>query len=107
MGSLLRVDGKDVVLKLEDGRTLRMNRTGKTKFYKDSKQIKADDFGPGDHVSVDATNDQQGFLSAISVTLDKAATPEERAEAIKAGDRTSAQASKHLHPRRITTDIPR
>jgi hypothetical protein len=80
---LTSLDRNFILLKLDDGRPLRMDRTGKTKFYKDSKKAKASDFGPGDHVSVDATEDQQGFLYALNVTLEKAATDEERAEALK------------------------
>lgn len=81
-GKLRKLDARSVLLKLDDGRILSINRLGKTKFYKDSKAIKASEFGAGDHVSVDATEDQWGFLFALRMTLERSATPEERAQAI-------------------------
>jgi hypothetical protein len=78
----MKMDGSNVVMKLEDGRTLRLSRSGKTKLYRQSKEIKPSEFGPGDQVSADATEDQWGMLFALRVDLDRTATPEERQQAI-------------------------
>ena len=59
------------MLDLDDGRTVNMKPSGKTTYYKDSKEVKPSALLIGDHVSVDATEDQQGFLYALKVTFEK------------------------------------
>src|ERR1035437_7808932 len=63
-GQIKRLDKDSLVLDLDDGRTVNMKPSGKTKYYKDSNEVKPSALLIGDHVSVDATEDQQGFLYA-------------------------------------------
>lgn len=96
-GKLKKLDGRSILLKLDDGRTLRIDRSGKTKLYNGSKQAKASEFGPGDQVSADATEDEQGFLFALRVTLERSATAEERQQAL-------AEANERPAPRPVSAD---
>jgi hypothetical protein len=80
-GKIKKLDEKNIALELDDGRTLTMKRTGKTKFYKNSEEIKSSALRIGDHVSVDATEDQQGFLYALKVTFEEAPAADERSRA--------------------------
>jgi hypothetical protein len=81
-GKLQKLGSKNLLIKLDDGRTLTMNRSDKTKFLKNSKDFDPGKFGPGDLIAVDATEDKQGFYTALRVIMVKAASPEERAQAI-------------------------
>jgi hypothetical protein len=72
-GKLRRIDGQSVVVEASDGRVLDFRRTNRTKFYKDSKEVKATDLKPGDQVSVDGTEDSQSYLTAERVTWQAAA----------------------------------
>ena len=69
-GKLKKIDGKVILLDLDDGRTASFQRSGKTKFYKDSKEIKPSDLHIGDRISLDAKEDPRAFLDALKVTFD-------------------------------------
>ena len=69
-GKLRKIDDKVILLDLDDGRTASFQRSHKTKFYKDSKEIKASELHIGDRVSLDASEDPQAFLNALKVTFD-------------------------------------
>lgn len=105
-GKLKKLDGRSILLKLDDGRTLRMDRSGKTKFYNGSKQAKASEFGPGDQVSADATQDEQGFLFALRLTLERSATPEEREQAIAEANERPAPRPRLLADGRVDDGRP-
>jgi hypothetical protein len=66
-GSLKSLDAKSLVVDLDDNRTLNFDRNGKTKFV----DVKPADLKPGDHVTVEASEDAEGFLTAVNVYLDK------------------------------------
>jgi hypothetical protein len=55
-----------------DGRVLEFRRTGKTHFYKESEEVKPSELKPGDDVSVEATQDQEGYLYAQNVYVEPA-----------------------------------
>lgn len=82
-GVLRSLDAKQLVLEAQDTRILTLTRTEGTKFYKNSVEAQPGDFKPGDHVFVDATKDDQGFLFAATVTWQKEGTSAERAGASK------------------------
>jgi hypothetical protein len=82
-GVLRSLDATQLVLEASDSRILTLKRTEGTKFYKNSAEAQPGDFKPGDHVFVDATKDDQGFLYAATVTLQKEGTSAERAGAAK------------------------
>jgi hypothetical protein len=66
-GVLRKVDRKTIHLDVADTGPLQFRRSGKTKFFRGSQQIKPSDLKPGDNVSVEATRDLDGSLSAVTV----------------------------------------
>lgn len=104
-GVLRQIDDKSVLITADDSRNINLKRTGSTKFLKkaeDSKkaeeakptgelkvgeepkkgeELKPELLKPGDHVNVEATEDDEGYFTAVSVTLDKEGTTQERAKA--------------------------
>jgi len=76
MGILRSVDAKLVVLEAQDTRILSLKRTETTKFLKNSTETEASSFRPGDHLTVETTRDEQGYLYAVEVIWTKAGTSE-------------------------------
>ena len=68
-GTLVKLDGKEILLTVEEGRLLEIRRNGRTKFFRDSAPIKPADFKQGDHVSVEASLDLDNSLLAVNVYL--------------------------------------
>jgi hypothetical protein len=88
-GKLRKIDDKSLVLAASDGRVIEYRRTARTKFFGnskdgDSKEIEAPKLKAGDEVSVEAEEDQEGYLSARNVYLEKSAP-----EAVEAGTGSS------------------
>jgi hypothetical protein len=79
-GKLQKIDKKSIVIEAADGRVLEFRRTEKTKFYKESQEIGATDLNPGDEISVEATQDQQGYLHARNVYFQRSANTAGQAE---------------------------
>ena len=80
-GVLRRLDEKSLVVEADDTRILSLGRSATTKFSKDGSDIKPDILKPGDHLLIEAVEDDKGFLSAVNVMLQKEGTAEERAQA--------------------------
>jgi hypothetical protein len=59
-----------------DGRVLEFKRTEKTKFFRDAQEVKPAELKPGDQVTVESTQDQDGFLYAQNVYLEKGSPPQ-------------------------------
>ncbi len=64
-------DKKYLTIELEEGQSLRMFITGKTKFYRDDRESKAADFQNGEKVTVEASRDARMNLLAVRVTAVK------------------------------------
>jgi hypothetical protein len=81
-GMLRRLDDKELVLEATDTRLLSLKRTASTKFL-DSQgdPMKPADVKPGDHLQIDATQDDQGYFTAVTVNFTKPGTGAERAAA--------------------------
>ena len=60
-------------MEADDRRVLVYRRNSSTKFYKESQEIKAAELKTGDQISVEATEDQEGYLYARNVYLQAAA----------------------------------
>jgi len=73
-GVLKQVDDKSLVLQLGDGRILTIKVSPETKFYGNSREIESDDLKPGDHLTVQADEDQNNYLHATAVALQQAAS---------------------------------
>ncbi len=72
-GKLSKIDEKSITMEAEDRRVLVFRRNSSTKFYKESQEIKAAELKSGDQISVEATEDQEGYLYARNVYLQAAA----------------------------------
>ena len=75
------LDEKQVVVEAKDTRVINLKRTEKTKFTKDGDDMKPSFFKPGDHLLIEATQDQEGFFFAVNVIFEKEGTAAERADA--------------------------
>jgi hypothetical protein len=68
-----------LVIQPDDHRVVWYRLTGRTTYQKDGKEADVKDFAPGDRVSVDSTEDDEGNFTATEVRWLKAGTAEERA----------------------------
>src|SRR5438445_578749 len=63
-GMLRQLDEKFVIVEAQDTRVINLTRSTNTKFYKNGEEIKTDVLKPGDHLRIEATQDEQGFFHA-------------------------------------------
>src|SRR6185503_17888803 len=77
-GTLKRMDEKDVTLEMGDNRVLDFRRTSKTKFFQKGEELKSPQFHEGDDISVEATQDPGGYLTAVNVYWEAAAKAGEK-----------------------------
>jgi len=69
-GKLKELTKKDIMIETDDDQTVSIRRSGKTKFLKGTQSIKASDIDLETLVTVDASEDADLKLTAISVTVD-------------------------------------
>jgi hypothetical protein len=69
-GTVQEMDGKTLILEVEDSNPLPFVCTHKTRYYDGNKKIKASDIKPGDRVSIDTKRYPDGELEAINVRLE-------------------------------------
>jgi hypothetical protein len=75
-GTVKSLTKKEIIIDLDsEQESLTLRRSGKTKFFKDDKEIKAADVPVGTHVTLDATRDGDQKLSALKVMVAPAGTP--------------------------------
>src|SRR5437870_13528597 len=80
-GIFRRLDDKVVIVEAQDARIITLKRSVNTKFYKNEAEIKPEVLKPGDHLTVEATEDDESYLYAVNVIFTKEGTAKERAEA--------------------------
>jgi len=80
-GMLREINDKRIVIEATDTRLINMKRLTSTKFLKDGDPMKPDVLKPGDHLIIDFQQDDEGFMTAVNVTLEKEGTPSERERA--------------------------
>jgi len=81
-GILRKISDDNIVIEADDKRIVTIALGITTKYYKASgAMIKASDLQPGDHMSIDATQDDHGYYHAKTVNQTKVGTPAERASA--------------------------
>ncbi len=76
-GHTVSNDGKKLLVATEDGRTLTMTINPNTKWTKSGKDLPASQFVPRTTVHVEAAEDDEAFLTAVSVNLLKEAPADE------------------------------
>jgi len=79
-GKVKVLNKKEITIQTEDNQMVTMRRTGKTKFYKDEKEIKATDIDLETPITIEAKEDTDLKLLALKVTVDP---PPKKAEAQK------------------------
>jgi hypothetical protein len=80
-GMLRRLDEKLLILEAEDHRIVRYQLSENTKYKKALKDVQPSELKPGDHLLVEATQDDQGYFFALTVNLEKVGTEADRAAA--------------------------
>ena len=73
-GVLKVMDEKSLSVELGDNRILDFKRTGSTKFFKNGDEVKTPNFNVGDQVSVEAQEQPGGYMNAVNVYWEKAAS---------------------------------
>jgi hypothetical protein len=69
-GKLKELNSKEILIETEDDQTVSIHRSRKTKFLKGKESIKASDIDLETMVTVDASEDVDLKLTAVSVTVD-------------------------------------
>jgi hypothetical protein len=80
-GMLRELNDKRVVVEAQDTRLLNLKRLSSTKFLKDGDPMKPEVLKPGDHLIIEYRQDDDGYMTAVNVTLEKEGTPSERERA--------------------------
>ncbi len=69
-GKLKDLSSKEIMIETDDNQTVSIHRSRKTKFLKGTQSIKASDIDLETMVTVDASEDPDLKLTAVSVTVD-------------------------------------
>lgn len=84
-GMLRRFDEKLLTLEAEDHRIVRFQLSENTKYkkadLKDKTELKTSEIKPGDHLTVESVQDDQGYYFALTVIFEKAGSEADRASA--------------------------
>jgi hypothetical protein len=78
-GIVQQINDASITIVAQDTRTITAKLSGKTKFLNKGEATTAANFSAGDHVRIDASQDEQGFYHAVTVALDKKGTTADRA----------------------------
>ncbi len=92
-GSLREVSNTELVIDAGDDRIVLVQVQNGTKYLSTMGKVKASDFEPGDHVTVEATRDDNDHYYSKTVTMNKKGTAEDKAAAMKAADSASHSGS--------------
>jgi len=93
-GMLRRISESNLVVESDDKRIVTISTANTTKYYKASGgDANPKDFQPGDHLRVDATEDDNSNFHATAVTQVKRGTAEERASASQPVDESPIASS--------------
>jgi hypothetical protein len=93
-GMLRRVQKDQIVVEADDHRILNFKRTGNTKFLKLGNAIKPADLIPGDYIEIEASEDDEGFLTAVNVMWQQDGSAKDRAHAAEPVEVSIAKGSK-------------
>ncbi len=88
-GSIQRISSSDLVIDAGDDRVVLVVIQNGTKYLSTMDKVKASDFEPGDHVTVEATRDSNDHYYSKTITMNKKGTAEDKAAAMKAENASS------------------
>ncbi len=100
-GVLRQLEDKTIIVTADDHRDLSFKRSSTTKFLKKGEAIAPTVLKPGDHVMVEASKDDEGYLSAVRVNLEKEGTAAEREQASR-----PVEVSARMSPKNDDEDRP-
>ncbi|HEY4362718.1 MAG TPA: hypothetical protein VGN17_17245 [Bryobacteraceae bacterium] len=92
-GRVRRATATQLVIEPDDHRIIWYRVNGRTVSQKDGKDAEVTTFAPGDRVTVDSTEDDQGFFTAVEVQWQSAGTAADRAGATATWDLPTAAAA--------------
>ncbi len=92
-GKVRRVSSNQLVIEPDDHRIIWYRVNTRTVSQKDGKDAEVTTFVPGDRVSVDATEDDQGYFTAVEVRWESAGSAADRASARETWDLPTAAAA--------------
>jgi hypothetical protein len=76
-GKFKHMDSKSITIQMADERVLDFTRNSKTKFFqKKTEELKSPEFHEGDELTIEGSEDPHGYITAVNVYLDKAASAE-------------------------------
>lgn len=75
-GVLKGLSKKELLVETGEDHTISLRRTSKTKFFREDKQVKADDVALEERVSVEVAQDKDAKLMALTVKLGALEKPE-------------------------------
>jgi hypothetical protein len=79
-GKVKVLNKKEITIQNDENQMVTMRRTGKTKFYKDDKEIKATDIDLETPITIEAKEDTDIKLLALKVTVDP---PQKKADEVQ------------------------
>src|SRR5262249_51937211 len=85
-GIFRKAGGSQFAFEAEAHRTLRFLTNGQTVIRKEGKAADPGAFQPGDHMTVESLEDDEGIITPTSVRFDKAGTATEKAAAAEIWD---------------------
>lgn len=97
-GKLRSVSAKTISIDTDDGRVMEFNRGAKTRVFEQGAQRQVADLKPGDIVSIDATEDSDGYFYAHDIRITGHAAPPAKAEPREAGIRSPIPSVETLPP---------
>ena len=69
-GKLKDLSAKEIVIENGDDQLVTIRRSGKTKFFRNKKQIKPSEIEPGTSLTIEAAEDADLSILALTVTVD-------------------------------------
>jgi len=106
-GSLREISNESLVIDAGDDRIVLVQIQNNTKYLSTMGKVKASDFEPGDHVTVEAIRDDNDHYHSKTITMNKKGTADEKAAAMKAGSSPSGSGSGDSTPGDSDPDRPR
>ena len=97
-GSLRSISATSLVIAADDDRVIPVEIPAGVKYLSTMDKVKASDFEPGDHVTVEATRDDGGHYRAASMTMNKKGSAEDKQRAKAAAQEASAAPSPAANP---------
>ncbi len=92
-GTLRDVSSTSLTLDAGDDKIVLIQIQTGTKYLSTMGKVKATDFDPGDHVTIDATRDENDHYYSKTVTMNKKGTAEEKSAAMQAAAVSTASAA--------------